>query len=156
MTFRIFLVLILLAIFSTACQGNVPAPISTLQPTFTQPSLDLGQEGESASVEETPVDGEQKGESSDAEKIPYPIMDDAEDVEDFFGLYSYKTEYSVEDVVSFYIDHLESEGYSLTADTHTSTFAVMQFKKDSKIITLNVSDAGGGQNEVKLADADTD
>jgi hypothetical protein len=85
--------------------------------------------------------------------IPLPVMDDAEDPEDFFGLYSYATAYSVEEIVDFYKQELSALGMTVVSESVGSDYAVLSFEgKDDNVLTLNVITNDAGMREVRMAD----
>jgi hypothetical protein len=85
--------------------------------------------------------------------IPLPVMDDAEDPEDFFGLYSYATAYSVEEIVDFYKQELSALGMTVVSESVGSDYAVLSFEgEDDNVLTLNVITNDAGMREVRMAD----
>ena len=112
-----------------------PAPTATAAATPT-PSASPTEEAESAE-----------------DIIPLPVMDDAADAEDFFGLYSYVTAYSVQEIVDFYKQELTALDMTLSSETVGADFAVLQFDRaDDHPITLNVITNDTGLREVRLTD----
>lgn len=138
---RFFILLAGLALISLGCGLLTPEATPSPTPPATEspaPSL-------------TPTPTEETG-SAD-EVIPFPIMDDAADAEDFFGLYSYVTGYSVQEIVEFYQEELTAMGMTLSSETVGSDFAVLQFDRaDDHPLTLNVITNDAGLREVRLAD----
>ena len=104
--------------------------------------------------EADPVEG---GDDTAAESevvIPYPVTDDAQDLEDFFGLYSYTSAYSVEEIVEFYTQELEALGYVKDSQVAGTSMAVLQFTTDTKIMTINITEDDAGRFSVKLTEGE--
>ena len=138
---RLYLLVTGLALISLGCGLITPEATPSPAPTAT----------ETPAPTRTPPPTEEV--NSAEEIIPFPTMDDAADAEDFFGLYSYVTAYSVQEIVEFYQEELTAMGMTLSSETVGSDFAVLQFDRtEDHPVTLNVITNDAGLREVRLAD----
>lgn len=138
---RFYILLSGLVLLSLGCGLLTPEASPTPAPTATGPA------------KPTPTAVPTKETESAEDIIPLPVMDDAAEAEDFFGLYSYVTAYSVQEIADFYKQELSSLEMTLSSETVGSDFAVLQFDRaDDHPLTLNIITNDAGLREVRLAD----
>jgi len=144
---RLYLLTAGLILLTLGCGLLTPEATST--PAPTSPAAEPTAEPAAPIPTATPTQNEESAEDI----IPLPVMDDASEAEDFFGLYSYVTAYSVEEIVAFYEQELTGMGMSVASESVGNDFAVLSFaREDDNPLTLNVITNDAGLREVRLAD----
>jgi hypothetical protein len=85
-----------------------------------------------------------EGREVDEEALPFPVVEDAYDIEDFFGTYTYLTDMSVDQVTDFYRTEMEAAGYVTSAEAIVANGTIFNFKKKGSIVTMNVFENDDG------------
>jgi len=80
-----------------------------------------------------------------ADDSDYPVLDDAFDITSVVGLYSYYTNYSFDDVVSFYKTQMAAAGWALSDELLASPVGMLAFTRaDEQVQVLISGDPGTG------------
>lgn len=77
--------------------------------------------------------------------LPFPVVDDAFNIEEKYGNFNYQTNLSVEDASEFYRLEMQALGYEIGEDVYTGTGTIFSFERSDSIVTMNViqNDHGG-------------
>ena len=105
---------------------------------------DEGSANEGSSIEA------QEAETAD---LPFPYVEDAYDVEDFFGTYTYLTDLPLEEVADFYRAEMNALGYEIKAEAFTGDAYVFSFSQEGSLVTMNVIEEADGSVLVRYAEA---
>ena len=120
--------------------GDAPDPEPSATPRAQAPSSPT-------------VESEPDSEVETSVEIPYPLLEDARNLDDFFGLYSYTTDFSVAEIVEFYKQELPALDFTLSNEVVGADFAILKFDPpDDHPITLNVITNDQGEREVRLTE----
>jgi hypothetical protein len=93
--------------------------------------------------------------STAAASTDYPMLDDAFDVTTFAGVITYKTNTAVADAAAFYKDALTADGWTISFEYSDDTTATMMLTKDSKNLTVLVTeDTVSGGNLVSIVESE--
>lgn len=85
----------------------------------------------------------------------YPMLDDAFDVTTFAGVITYKTNTTIADAAAFYKDALIADGWTISFEYSDDTTATMMLIKDSKNLTVLVTeDTVSGGNLVSIVESE--
>ena len=85
--------------------------------------------------------------------LPFPYVEDAYEVEDFFGAYTYLTDLPLEEVADFYRSEMTDLGYEIEAEAFTGDAYVFSFFQDGSLVTMNVVENADGTVMVRYAEA---
>lgn len=80
----------------------------------------------------------------------YPMMDDAFDSSVMAGLVSYKTAYTLEEVIAFYQEQLPPLGWVEGEASTFGTFGSITFTKDGKTLSITILSNGAGDTSVTI------
>ena len=92
----------------------------------------------------------QEAETAD---LPFPYVEDAYEVEDFFGTYTYLTDLPLEEVADFYRAEMTALGYELEAEAFTGDAYIFSFSQEGSLVTMNVIENADGSVLVRYAEA---
>lgn len=93
--------------------------------------------------------------STAAASSDFPMLDDAFDVTTFAGVITYKTNTTVSDAAAFYKDALTADGWTVSFEYSDDTTATMMLTKDSKNLTVLVTeDTVSGGNLVSIVESE--
>lgn len=164
MTKKLFLAIILLigiSLISTSCT-LFRGPLNQAENLVDEkdiPTLDSSVVGdiietlpESIAEEEQRESDSFEGSEVDEEALPFPVVEDAYDIEDFFGTYTYLTNMPVDQVTDFYRKEMETAGYETAAEARVADGTIFNFKKEDSIVTMNVFENDDGSVLVRYVE----
>jgi hypothetical protein len=92
------------------------------------------------------------GEDDENFDLPFPVVDDAFNIEEQYGNYRYQTNLSVEDASEFYRVEMQALGYEIAEDVYTGTGTIFSFERSDSIVTMNVIQNDQGSVTVNYAE----
>ena len=113
--------------------------------------------GEDAAPSGKETSEESSGSSIEAQEaetgdLPFPFVEDAYEIEDFFGTYTYLTNMPFDEVAEFYRTEMDNLGYGLEAKVNTGDSFVFSFVKEGSLVTMNIIDNKDGSVLVRYAE----